>query len=166
MTDDETSTQLSRERTGLSHHRTDLSEERTGMSHERTGLSHERTELSHERSDMSLERTAMAHERTLMAWIRTATSLISFGFTIYKAFDFKDAGRPPGRRELISPREFAIAMIGIALASLVLGIINYRTGRRTLAAQGAHLPRSAALPAAVLVAALGILGLLLALLHQ
>jgi putative membrane protein len=158
MTDD-VSTQLSHERTGLSHHRTDLSEQRTG-------LSHERTDLSHDRTDLSLERTAMAHERTLMAWIRTAVSLISFGFTIYKAFDFKDAGRPRDTHELISPREFAIAMIGIALASLVLGILNYLSGRRMLADEGAHLPRSAALPAAVLVAALGILGLLLALLHQ
>ena len=87
MTDD-VSTELSRERTGLSHHRTDLSEQRT--------------DLSHERTDLGFQRTAMAHERTLMAWIRTAVSLISFGFTIYKAFDFKDAGRPVNIHELIS----------------------------------------------------------------
>ena len=28
----------------------------------------------------------VALDRTLMAWVRTATSLISFGFTIYKFF--------------------------------------------------------------------------------
>jgi uncharacterized membrane protein YidH (DUF202 family) len=37
---------------------------------------------------LALERTRLAHERTLMAWVRTATSLISFGFTIYKAFEY------------------------------------------------------------------------------
>ena len=31
-----------------------------------------------------MDRTRLAYERTLMAWVRTATSLISFGFTIYK----------------------------------------------------------------------------------
>ena len=33
---------------------------------------------------LAVDRTRLAHERTLMAWVRTATSLISFGFTIYK----------------------------------------------------------------------------------
>jgi putative membrane protein len=37
-------------------------------------------------TQLSIERTMLAHERTLMAWVRTATSLISFGFTIYKFF--------------------------------------------------------------------------------
>ena len=39
-------------------------------------------------TDLALRRTFMAYERTLMAWIRTATSLISFGFTIYKFFEY------------------------------------------------------------------------------
>ena len=37
---------------------------------------------------LAIERTRLAHERTLMAWVRTATSLISFGFTIYKFFEY------------------------------------------------------------------------------
>jgi uncharacterized membrane protein YidH (DUF202 family) len=37
--------------------------------------------------DLSIKRTRLSYDRTLMAWIRTATSLISFGFTIYKFFD-------------------------------------------------------------------------------
>ena len=41
---------------------------------------------------LALDRTHLAHERTLMAWVRTATSLISFGFTIYKFFSF-EAGK-------------------------------------------------------------------------
>ena len=38
-------------------------------------------------NEMAVDRTRMAHERTLMAWVRTATSLISFGFSIYKFAD-------------------------------------------------------------------------------
>ena len=37
---------------------------------------------------LAVDRTRLAYERTLMAWVRTATSLISFGFTIYKFFEF------------------------------------------------------------------------------
>ena len=37
---------------------------------------------------LAVDRTRLAHERTLMAWVRTATSLISFGFTIYKFCQF------------------------------------------------------------------------------
>ena len=37
---------------------------------------------------LAIERTRLAHERTLMAWVRTSTSLISFGFSIYKFFEY------------------------------------------------------------------------------
>ncbi len=37
---------------------------------------------------LAVERTRLAHERTLMAWVRTSVSLISFGFTIYKFFEY------------------------------------------------------------------------------
>ena len=37
---------------------------------------------------LAVERTRLAYERTLMAWVRTSTSLISFGFTIYKFFQY------------------------------------------------------------------------------
>ena len=47
-------------------------------------LALERTTLADDRTDLAVERTLMALDRTLMAWVRTATSLISFGFTIYK----------------------------------------------------------------------------------
>ena len=42
---------------------------------------------------LAVDRTRLAHERTLMAWVRTATSLISFGFTIYKFFQFLRDGK-------------------------------------------------------------------------
>jgi uncharacterized membrane protein YidH (DUF202 family) len=34
-------------------------------------------------------RTRHALERTMMAWVRTAASLITFGFSVYKFFQFE-----------------------------------------------------------------------------
>jgi len=39
-------------------------------------------------TDLAFERSRLASERTLMAWIRTSLSMISFGFTIYKFFEY------------------------------------------------------------------------------
>ena len=38
---------------------------------------------------LAFERTRIAYERTMMAWVRTATSLITFGFSVYKFFQFE-----------------------------------------------------------------------------
>ncbi|MBE5502510.1 Predicted membrane protein [Mycobacteroides abscessus subsp. massiliense] len=38
---------------------------------------------------LAVERTRLALERTTMAWIRTSTSLIAFGFTIFKFFQYQ-----------------------------------------------------------------------------
>ncbi len=51
-----------------------------------TELAIQRTDLADDRTRLAVTRTVAALDRTLMAWIRTATSLISFGFTIYKFF--------------------------------------------------------------------------------
>lgn len=137
----------------------------TDLSHERTGLSHERTGLSHERTDLSVERTLLAHERTLMAWIRTATSLISFGFTIYKAFDL--LANPAASRRLFGPRELAMSMIGIGLVSLVFATIEHARSRSALEKLAAVPPRrSLAMVVAFLVAALGVATFVTTALHR
>ncbi len=52
---------------------------------------------------LAIERTRASYERTMMSWIRTATSLITFGFSVYKFFQLEaPAGRQPNR--LIGPR--------------------------------------------------------------
>jgi putative membrane protein len=105
------------------------------------------------------ERTALAHERTLMAWVRTATSLISFGFTIYKFFQLRD--RPHAEEYVLGPREFALLMIGTGLTSLVLATFQHYHYRRKLRQHDIELSYSVAMFAAVLVSCLGIMAIVL-----
>ncbi len=76
---------------------------------------------------LAAERTRLAQERTLMAWVRTATSLISFGFTIYKFFEFEAGkGLPNATSHLHSPRAFGTLMIASGLVALLLSTIEHR----------------------------------------
>ena len=109
---------------------------------------------------LALERTFLAHERTLMAWTRTATSMITFGFTIYKFFQFELKGATPVE-SLITPRAFGVAMIAFGLVSLLMGTVQQRASMRHLRAHWPEAPRSVATVLAVLIAVLG-LGALIA----
>jgi putative membrane protein len=113
-------------------------------------------------NQMALDRTWLAHERTLMAWVRTATSMISFGFTIYKFFQFDIAKEAPVRRNLLTPRDFALIMVSIGLLSLLGATISYRQDIRDIKAlmKGRH---SIAEMIAWVVSGFGILVLLSAL---
>ena len=76
---------------------------------------------------LALSRTILAHERTLMAWVRTSTSMISFGFTIYKFFQFvQDDRAAQHAQKLLEPRGVALVMILIGVGGLVLATIDYR----------------------------------------
>ena len=79
---------------------------------------------------LALERTRLAHERTLMAWVRTATSLISFGFTIYKAFEYLRQRQPDVAHGVLGPRNFALVLIGLGIGALVLATVQHRGDRR------------------------------------
>ena len=107
---------------------------------------------------MAVDRTRLAHERTMMAWVRTATSLISFGFTIYKFFEYlANERQSPAHTGLISPRVLAMMMIGIGVAALVLATFGHRADVRALRAEyGALVPNSLATVIATLVAGLGV----------
>src|SRR5215813_8132824 len=81
---------------------------------------------------LAVERTLLAHERTLMAWVRTSTSLISFGFTIYKFFAYLVEAEGLQRRRGLGPREFAMGMISIGVLTLVLAVIHERKAFKLL----------------------------------
>lgn len=105
---------------------------------------------------MAAERTRLAHERTLMAWVRTATSLISFGFTIYKFFEF-EAGRGVATSHLLSPRAFALLMIATGLFALSFSTVEHRHSMRMLEAEFGPARRSVAGLVAAVVAGMGVL---------
>ena len=81
---------------------------------------------------LAVDRTRLAYERTLMAWVRTAVSMITFGFTIYKFFDFELANRPVPRSSVLGPHEFALVMIAIGLVALLLSTAQHRQSMRAL----------------------------------
>jgi putative membrane protein len=109
---------------------------------------------------LAVDRTRLAHERTMMAWVRTATSLISFGFTIYKFFEM-DLKAGTVHRGLIGPRGFALVMIGIGLVALVLSGLQHRQELKQLSTSFGPLQRqSVAGVVAALVATLGVLAFL------
>jgi putative membrane protein len=116
---------------------------------------------------LALDRTRLAHDRTLMAWVRTATSLISFGFTIYKFFQYlREKGEASPERYLIGPREFALTMICIGLFALLLATLQHRRDMRTMRAEHPEVPYSLATVLAALVSGLGILALIAVILRH
>jgi len=116
---------------------------------------------------LAAERTRLAHERTLMAWIRTATSLISFGFTIYKFFQFlHEQNESTHPERLFGSRDFALLMIIAGLVALVLATVQHRRDVKTLRTHYPDFPYSLATAIAILVAGLGFLGLLAVIFRQ
>lgn len=106
---------------------------------------------------LALDRTRLAHERTLMAWVRTAMSLITFGFTIYKFFQYLiEKGQGAPREGMIGPRGYGLLMIGTGLFALLLATISHRREMQAMRKTYGKVPYSLA---AVLAAAISLLGI-------
>ena len=107
--------------------------------------------------DLAVDRTRLAHERTLMAWVRTSASLISFGFTIYKFFQYLRDQNQVVRDRVFGPREFAMSLVIIGLAALVFATIQHRMEMASLRRHFAHVPYSLATLVGGLVGLLGVI---------
>lgn len=114
---------------------------------------------------LAFDRTRNSYEQTMMSWIRTATSLITFGFSIYKFFQIEAPGRQV-RERLVGPREFALMLVSIGMISLVMATFEYRHSIRMLSAQYSTRTRSLAVMVAALVSLLGLLALLAVIFRQ
>ena len=109
---------------------------------------------------LAIDRTRLAYERTLMAWVRTAVSMITFGFTIYKFFQFEVQGRPPIEQSMLGPRGFALIMIAIGVLALLVSTIQHRWSLRALRVEYGDVgPPSLATIVAGLFAVLGLIAL-------
>lgn len=72
------------------------------------------------------ERTFLAFDRTLLAWIRTSTSLLTFGFAIFKLLE--ERAKVPGQHpvmDFVSPRFIGVVMVISGFLGLLLASINY-----------------------------------------
>jgi len=117
-------------------------------------------------TDLAVDRTRLAHDRTLLAWVRTAASLISFGFTIYKFFEYlRDKGELRTDRKF-GPREFALLLIGIGVAALLIGAIENVRAMVSLRREYTNVPYSRATLIAGLLAALGIIAFIAVVFRQ
>jgi putative membrane protein len=118
-------------------------------------------------TQLAVDRTRLAYERTLMAWIRTSVSLISFGFTIYKFFQYlRESEHVSPMANALNPRRFGMSMITLGLLMLVVATIQQRRDLNMLEVRYGKGPRSLATVVAILVGGLGMLALVGVLLRQ
>jgi putative membrane protein len=112
-------------------------------------------------TDLAFERTRFAADRTLMAWIRTSISMIGFGFTIFKFFQYlRESSLLTGYWRPRGPRNLGLTLIALGTSFLVLAIAQYFLFLRRLSREADHrFPISTPLVAAVLLTALGLLAL-------
>jgi putative membrane protein len=115
---------------------------------------------------LAYQRTFLAHERTLMAWVRTSSSLITFGFSIYKFFQLeRDVGRDFLRSQVVGPRQFSMILIIIGVVSLMLATIQHRHQLKILKIAYENIPMSTAGIVAGVISVLG-LGTILAVIFR
>jgi inner membrane protein YidH len=116
------------------------------------------------RVQLAFERTFLAYERTRIAWVRTALALISFGFAIAKVLQYlrEQQGETA---TLMSPRAVGLLMIVIGLISLILADWQERRALKVLRERCPELPAPVSGVMAVLIALLGVLALIGAILR-
>lgn len=112
---------------------------------------------------LAIDRTRLAYERTLMAWVRTAASMISFGFTVYKALQYLREQTPNPPASGVTPRELGMGMMMFGLIALGLATIQHQRSLRALKEEyGIELPTSVSSVVALILSFFGILGIVAA----
>lgn len=110
--------------------------------------------------DLGYERTRMAADRTLMAWIRTSVSMISFGFTIYKFFQYLRESDVLGQFPGTGPRFIGEALVITGTVLMTFAIVEYILYQRWLSRHsGQKFPISVTLIGGLVITVLGLLAL-------
>jgi putative membrane protein len=85
------------------------------------------TILAEERTSLANRRTIIAAERTLMAWIRTSLSMIGFGFSIYKFFQYLPEEIATGNiHRPQAPRNLGLTLIALGTLALAVAAWQHR----------------------------------------
>ena len=125
-----------------------------------SGAAPSSNQLAEQRTTLAVERSFLAFERTLMAWLRTSLSMIGFGFTLAKFFQYlaEQRGGPVvgsfGRSW--TSDTVGLTMITIGTVSLVLAVVQHRRRVTALRELGLVPQWNLAYWVAGLVSALGV----------
>jgi|SRR5579864_5724080 len=115
------------------------------------------TVLAEQRTDLALERTVIAAERTLMAWIRTAISMIGFGFTIYKFFQYQAEEIAAGTiRRPQAPRNLGLSLIALGTLGLTAAAWQHQKFLRQIGASQTRHSWSISFVVAIAVILIGL----------
>jgi putative membrane protein len=107
--------------------------------------------------DLAIDRTFLAYERSLMAWLRTSLAMVTFGFTIIKAYFYLVAsGNLTPSGHIMNPRTYGRFIIALGIIALFGGIWQHVRALRSLRAYTDRIPPSMALGSALLFALLAI----------
>lgn len=104
----------------------------------------------------------MAAERTLMAWIRTSLSMIGFGFTIQKFFQYmRESLLIETKIPRNEPLNIGLILVVTGLLFLIIASLEHVQFLRRLDIERHHrLPLSLPLAAALLLLMIGLLALI------
>ena len=116
------------------------------------------TALAEKRTNLAIKRSTIAAERTLMAWIRTAISMIGFGFTIYKFFQYLPAELSSGKlSHPHAPRNLGLSLIALGTLALAAATVQYRNFLKEIGVTRPHPLWSISFIVAIAVVFIGIL---------
>jgi len=116
------------------------------------------TVLGEERTDLALQRTLIAAERTLMAWIRTSLSMIGFGFSIYKFFQYLPEEIATGNiRRPQTPRNLGMSIIALGTLALCAAVWQHRNFLNEIGASQARHVWSISFVVSIFVILIGFL---------
>lgn len=131
------------------------------------GQTDRRNVLAQERTDLALKRSVIAADRTLMAWIRTAISMIGFGFSIFKFFQYLPSG--VGKGNIVhpnAPRNIGLTLIMLGTLALAGAMWQHWNFRKEIGASRLHHMRSISLIVATVVVVIGVLAFYGVLMHH
>jgi putative membrane protein len=125
------------------------------------------TALAEQRTELAIKRSAIAADRTLMAWVRTAISMIGFGFSIYKFFQYLASDIAKGKvAHPYAPRNLGLTLIAIGTLALAGATWQHRSFLKELDGSQARPMWSIPLVVAIAVVFIGILAFYGVLLHD
>ncbi len=118
------------------------------------------TVLAEDRTDVAMERTRMAAERTLMAWVRTTLSMIGFGFSIFKFFQYLQQQGTATQWHPDMPKNLGLFLVILGTGMLSLAIVQHIVFLKRLKERsGKKMPVSLANIAALFITLMGFFAL-------